>query len=215
MNAILKTDSNESPQCVFNEKVATNLAQTLHIPNAAGVLADMDGPTAFASLEIAHPGINLPNIRKSWIQLTATTFPNYVAALVAFDILIGNTDRFQNIKVSLFTPHMEIFTAFDHSHALLQPCVDPAQSITQLQSPALIADTHTFYGLVKTNALAKWALRISTAPDYMIEECCIIGKPLNSVNTHTQKQVADALVWRKNNLPQIIRMHAHTIRSVP
>jgi len=106
MNAVLKVDGQESPQCVYNEKVATNIAQTLHVPNAVGVLADKPSTHSYASLEIAKPSIPLPNIRKSQIYEAAKHYPESVAALVVFDILIGNTDRYQNLKVSLFAPQI-------------------------------------------------------------------------------------------------------------
>jgi len=215
VNAVLKFDSKESPQCVYKEKVATNLAQTLHTPNAAGIFAGGLGVHNFASLKIANPGFTLPDIRKSWIKETAKHYPDHVAALVAFDILIGNTDRYQNLKASLFTPHIEIFAAFDHSHALLHPHHPPKQAIALLHSNSLILTSHTFYGLIKRSLLRKWCNRIANTPDYMIQECCEFHKPINTVDESTQKALAHALIFRKDNLPQIARSHEHVIRSKP
>lgn len=215
MNAVLKSDSNESPQCVYNERVASALAQTLHTPNAAGVFADTPDQHSFASLQIANPGVALPNIRKSWISSAAISYPEHVAALVAFDILIGNTDRYQNLKVSLFTKHVEIFSAFDHSHSLLHPYHAPSTSISLFNSNKLIVDTHTFYGHVSRKRLWKWCKRFDDAPDYLIKECCEFGKPINTVDVQTQRKLADALILRKKVLLNIVKSHEHIIKSIP
>lgn len=215
VNAVLKFDSQNVPQCVYNEAVATRLAQTLHTPNAHGVLAAMPGSHAFASLKIADPGINLPNIPMSWIKKVATTYPDHVAALVAFDIFIGNTDRYQNIKASLFTPHMEVFAAFDHSHTLLHPFLDPVSAITRLASPEIITDKHTFYGYVERPRLDTWCRRIASTPDYLIRECCELGRPLNTVDVNTQRSLGNALIGRAKALPSIVASRNHIIRSKP
>jgi len=215
MNAILKADSNESPQCVYNEQVATNLAQVLHIPNAMGVLTHTSKEHSFASLEIAKPGIPLPNIRKKWFKEAAGSYPNEVAALVAFDIFIGNTDRYQNLKVTLQTKTNPIFMAFDHSHSLLHPFHESKDAIKQLRSMDLIAKRHSFYGLVKCSLLHHWVQRLQDLPDYLIIESCEMGSPINSVDTRTQSSLAGALVWRKNNLHTIIDNNLNIIRCVP
>ena len=215
VNAVLKFDGQNAPQCVYNEAVATNLAQTLHTPSAQGVIAAMPGYHAFASLKIADPGISLPDIRKSWVNQAAQHYPGHVAALVAFDIFIGNTDRYQNIKTSLFTPHMKIFAAFDHSHTLLHPFLSPAAAIARLASGNLIADVHTFYGHVNTSRLNDWCNRIASTPDYMIKECCELGRPLNTVDEKTQASLAGALIRRAKVLPSIVASHSSTIRSRP
>ncbi|MDD2737184.1 MAG: hypothetical protein PHF56_24890 [Desulfuromonadaceae bacterium] len=62
LNAVLKFDDIESPHCVYNEKVAVRLGQTLHVPIAAGVLTTTGDGLAFASLHIEAPGLALPNL---------------------------------------------------------------------------------------------------------------------------------------------------------
>lgn len=215
IDAVLKFDSAEVPQCVYNETVATALAQTIHAPNAQGILAALPGGHAFASLKVADPGVSLPDIRKSWIRQAASVYPDHVAALVAFDIFIGNTDRYQNLKVSLFTPHMRVFAAFDHSHSLLHPFMKPDEAIDRLASKELITDTHTFYGLVSRSKLNEWCQRISSTPDCLIRECCELGRPLNTVDKRIQEALADALVYRASVLPSIVAANSHVIRSIP
>jgi len=212
MNAILKHDSPAIPYCVYNEKVATNLAQTMHIPNAAGVLANTPGVHGFASLEIASPKIALPNMRPSWNKKAAEKYPEQASALIIFDILIGNTDRYENLKVSLFTPSVDIFAAFDHSHALLHPWYKTDESIAFLCSDNLISNSHPFFGLIDKNTLYRWCDRVMETPNYLIKECCEFNRPINTVDVKTQEKLGRALIYRKNRLMKIIEKHESTIR---
>lgn len=204
LNAILKFDGPESPHCVYNEQVAVRLAQTLHIPIADGVLTTSGDGQVFASLEVASPGIALPDILKSQIKQAAARYPEEAAALVAFDILIGNRDRAQNIKASLITPHMPIFRAFDHSHALLTIEEDPNDSISRLHSKDLIVKFHPFFGQISRTSLGIWVDRISSANDIYFEECCRFGRAFRAVTASMQDDLSAALVWRKTNLKKIL-----------
>jgi len=62
MNATFKSDNNKSPQCVYNEQIAINLAQVHHILNAMEVLTHTAKEYSSASLEIAKLGIPLSMI---------------------------------------------------------------------------------------------------------------------------------------------------------
>lgn len=209
--AILKFDCEESPHCVYNESVVVRLGQTLHVPIADGVLTHTgDGP-AFASLEIGSPGLSLPNLVESRIEKIARTYPDEVAALTAFDILIGNFDRKQNLKASIATPHIKVFLGFDHSHALLNLKDDPMESIQCLGSNDLAVRCHPFYGHLDWDMLYWWAERISSTPDNSIRECCLMGKTFRAVTEDLQRMLADALVCRKQLLPSIISENELTI----
>ena len=95
------------------------LAQTLHIPVADGVLVSQyDGP-AYASLQLVLPAIPLPNLLISQHGKCANKYPDESAAIVAFDIWIGNFDRAGNVKASLLSSNHPSIRALDHSHCLL------------------------------------------------------------------------------------------------
>lgn len=215
LGAILKFDSDESPHCVYNEIVAVRLAQTCHIPLADGVLtATSDGPS-YASLELASPGIQLPDMLESQTPSVAAAYPDAVAALVAFDILIGNRDRSRNVKASLTTPHIRLFRAFDHSHALLTIEDTSGQSIVALGTYDLIATRHPFYGFISGGLLDTWVTRIASVPDTLIKECARFGKPFRGVDENMQEQLADALVTRTQNLREIVTRYREVIRPQP
>lgn len=204
LNAILKFDSDESPYCVYNEHVASKLAQTLHLPVADGVLtATSDGP-AFASLEVASPGLRLPDLLESQRIKVASLYPNEVAALVAFDIFIGNYDRGRNLKASLVTPHIKIFKAFDHSHCLLTIEEDPEMSLNRLKNNDLIVNSHPFYGTVNQHLLKDWIERISAVDKFYIQESCMMGKVFRTVTEQLQQRLAASLIKRKSLLASIV-----------
>ena len=213
LNAILKFDCDESPYCVYNEHVAVKLAQTLHLPVTDGVLASTNDGPAFASLEIATTGLPLPNLLKSQSAKAASLYPNEAAALVAFDILIGNYDRGSNLKTSLSTPHIRIFKAFDHSHCLLTIEETPDDSLLRLSDASdLIAKFHPFYGHVRQSLLIDWATRVASVEDVYIKECCNMGKTFRTVTADMQKNLSAALIKRKNALPTIIAKQFGTIK---
>ncbi|WP_291317344.1 hypothetical protein [Desulfuromonas sp.] len=211
LNAILKRDGLESPDCVYIEKVAVRLAQTFHVPVADGVLTEAEWELAFASLEVAAPRIPLPDLLKSQFKKTAEKYPDQVAALLVFDLLIGNRDRASNLKAALNTPGTSLFRGFDHSHVLLNIEDTPEKSIAALKARQLIVLFHPFFGLVMRVFLDLWVERISAVDDRLIRECCVFGRKFQNVSSTTQEALADALVWRKNTLADIVSSHTDQI----
>ena len=213
LDAILKFDSTESPYCVYSELVALRLAQTFHIPVASGVLTTTGGGEAYASIELGSPGLRLPDLLSLRFATAASHYAEEAAALVVFDIFIGNWDRGSNIKVSFATPHLRIFQGFDHEHGLLGVESDPLKSIEKLGKPELIVRNHPFYGHVSWKLVTKWIERISQTDDAMIRECCELKRPLRTVTTDMQERLADALCKRKLALQQLITGNVLIIRT--
>lgn len=213
LDAILKFDSTESPYCVYSELVALRLAQTFHIPVASGVLTMTGSGEAYASIELGSPGLRLPDLLPPQYVNAASHYAEEAAALVVFDIFIGNWDRGSNIKASFVTPQLPIFQGFDHEHGLLGVESDPLKSIEKLGRPDLIVQNHPFYGHVSWTLLTKWIERISQTDDAVIRECCELRRPLRAVTTDMQVKLADALCKRKLALQQLISGNALIIRS--
>jgi hypothetical protein len=215
LKAILKFDHPESPHCVYNEYVVVKLAQTLHAPIADGGLITTGDGATYASLEINLPGITLPNLLPNQIEKVADQYELEVAALTAFDIFIGNMDRNSNLKANLVTPHIPLFRAYDHSHALLTIRDEIAESIEELAEGALIVERHPFYGHVYSGSLERWAQRIADLPNIYIEECCVLGRRFREVSDEEQAHLAAALIKRKKSLLEIIKRNQSTIRAKP
>lgn len=213
LDAILKFDSPESPYCVYSELVALRLAQTFHIPVATGVLTTTGNGEAYASIELGSPGLRLPDLSPPQFENAASQYVDEAAALVVFDIFIGNWDRGSNIKASLVTQHISIFQGFDHEHGLLGVENQPLKSIEKLGTTDLIVRNHPFYGHVTSALVTQWADRISKTDDVMIRECCEIKRPLRAVTTDMQKQLSEALCLRKAFLPTIVSSNLIHIKS--
>jgi len=211
LDAILKYDSVESLYCVYNELVALRLAQTIHMPVADGVLTSMGSQEAYASIELAAPGLRLPDLLPTQYANAAKAYKDGSAALTVFDIFIGNWDRGSNIKASFVTPHVRIFQGFDHEHALLGVESDPLDSIKSLDSMDLIVTGHPFYGHSDLIKMSKWYERIKEIDDALIRECCVLGRPLGAVTTDMQNGLAVALCNRKNYLHGIVVKNMSTI----
>lgn len=215
LNAVIKFDSPESEHCVYNELVAVRLAQTLHLPIADGVPTTAGAGHAFASLELAAPGLPLPDVPESHHGRVAELYPDAVAGLVAFDIWIGNPDRARNFKASLVTPHVPVFRGFDHSHALLGMDTTAPRCIRRLKDGEFIVETHPFYGKVGLGHLTRWVERIKAIPEDYVRECCEFGRPVGAVTVKTQRAVSQALAQRRTKLGLIIQVYMGTVRARP
>ena len=90
--------------------VAVRLAQTLHVPITDGILTTAGPGEAFASLGLGAPGLPLPDVPETEFRRVAELYPDEVAALVFFDLWIGNTNRAFNFKASMVTPHIRGLT---------------------------------------------------------------------------------------------------------
>lgn len=215
LDAVLKRDGDDLPYCVYSEYVALRLAQTLHIPVADGALTDCDEMTAYASLKISTGADCLPEMKHTAAAVAAVRYADMVAALTAYDILIGNWDRAENLMAATNTASPDFFRAYDHSHALLGIAEKPAESIKRLADCELIVTAHPFYSRVRQSSLELWAVRIASLPDMQVTECCVLEPFAANVATSIKKGVAAAMVIRKNSLPSIIRDNKARIDPQP
>ena len=204
LGAILKCDNLGSPYCVYNELVAVRLAQTIHIPVATGVLTEAESRDGYASIELAMPGLRLPDLLPTQFAAAKSRYPDEAVALMLFDIFIGNWDRGSNLKASFVNPSYSIFQGFDHEHALLGVESDPLESIRILGGKDLIVKDHPFYGRLDSRIEINWLKRFSAIDDAMVHECCELGHPLGSVTVDMQRSLAEALCKRKDNLREIV-----------
>jgi len=204
LHGIIKFDCIESPHLVYNEFVALRLAQALRIPVADGVLTVAVDGYAYASLEVALPGLDLPDMRKSDYRKVARRYPDAAAAILAFDYWIGNADRSGNIKAALASEHTSLFRAFDHQLALLDVEGDYDASLRRLNGVDPIVRFHPFMGQVEAVHLKRWVTRISSLSHEIIESCCVFEKPFRTVQPSTQKALAFALRLRAKRLSRLI-----------
>lgn len=203
MAAIVKTDGEEVPTCVYNELVANRIAQLLGAPTAQGVLARGTRSLEYASLIAATPGSRLPEVFQSQAQRAASRYPDEAAALLVFDVFVGNWDRAGNLKAALSSP-VPFFCGYDHSHALLAVRNTPEESIAALASDHPCLTRHLFQGLVPAETLNAWCARVAALPEALVTSACCLDEPVNTVDVGTQRALARALSRRKDRLARII-----------
>lgn len=214
LDAILKFDCEESPYCVYNELVAVRLARLIQAPVADGVLVGTDVGPAYASLELGSRQIQIPNLGPGQARSVSARYPRQAGAVVAFDLWICNWDRGGNIKASLVTPHIPLFGAFDHSHALLMLGRTAYNSTLMIGNGSLHVQTHPFYGYVKKEWLDYWVKHIESLPDGLIREVCELREPFRQVSEQTQQALATSLIRRKADLARIVAANLHIIKPV-
>lgn len=203
VGAIVKTDGDEIPTCVYNELASTRLAFLLGVPTAQGVLAQGAQTLEYASLVAATPGGRLPPVFQPQAKRAAWRYPQEAASLLVFDVLVGNWDRTGNLKASLSSP-VNFFCGYDHSHTLLAVRETPETSIEALGSDRPCLTRHLFQGMVDEADLEMRCAQAAALPASLIELACCFQEPINSVGIATQKALASALVWRAKRLGQII-----------
>ena len=206
---IIKHDNRDAPYCVYNEHVAMQLARHFRTPVCDGVLTITAKQLAFVSLKLTIAGISLPNARESQNKRICELYPAEAAALMVFDILIGNFDRNLNMKATVATPQHRLLRGFDHSESLLGICTTPWDSIIELASKDLIVHDHPFYGKLPWHRIKEAIFDIDChKDDYMpFHAACVHEKPFNNVPVKIQKALAASLVVRAENLKEIISKH--------
>jgi hypothetical protein len=202
LSAVVKSDGEEVPTCVYNEFVANRLAQLIGIPVASGVLAnssDSKKQVGFASLVGFLGGERLPKFRASSAQKAIDMYPSLCAAVLVFDEFIGNWDRTENLKISTAS-HRSFFYAFDHSHSLmaLEDSVD--DSIESLANLRAVSSKHVFAKNLQQEDVRYWIDKLCSFPDKAIEERCIAHGALSEVTQEQELKLARALIHRRKNL---------------
>lgn len=206
VRAVVKMDSAELPFCVYSEIVAVRLARLLGAPVADGAPV-MAGPrVAYASLELTLAGARIPDLTKNRISDIVSGYADEAAAILVFDLWIGNWDRANNIKSSTLTENLRLFRAFDHGHALLGIESDPADSVRRLGTVDCIALHHPFAEHVEQMPIAKWIERLQQIPDFQIDDACDSGDLMLNVSGTRQRSLAIALSQRRHSLDELVAM---------
>jgi hypothetical protein len=208
---VAKFDGENAPNCVYDEAVAARLAQTLHAPIADGVLALIGDGHAFVSLKVGSFGERLLDLPVGRRQAAASRYPDEAAALVLFDILIGNWDRARNLKVSLVSPNLQVFSAFDHSHSLLDAKESVPASLEALRLGVLLVRSHPFFGLVDPTRLERRLQRFAAVDAEAIADCCRLGRGFQGVPREVQERLGEALIARREALARIVAAHRDTL----
>lgn len=205
LDGILKFDSDESPHAVYNELVAQRIGERIGAPIVAGGLTVVVGGEAFASLKSGSPGMVLPDFQTIQGNKVAKAYPQQTASLLVFDVFIGNWDRRGNLKAATVSPHLQLFAAFDHGHALLSADKDVNLSIARLAAQDPIAVPHPLAGVADQWEINRAIERIKRLLDEDIQSCCVLGSPFRGVPLDVQQRLSQALCARRDRIDILIK----------
>lgn len=205
LDAVLKTDSEESPAAVYNEYVAVQLAQALSLPVASGALVVSMGGHMFASLLLDRTGVSLPTMKSRQVDGVLRRYPKECAAILVFDLWIGNHDRTGNVKACIEQVPVSVFRAFDHEHGLLWCLTSVERSLQALASgDVILSQDHPFVGEVALADATPWLDRVLNLSEEQVHQCCVLGQQLGSVAPREQERLAKALCERRPHLRRLL-----------
>jgi hypothetical protein len=178
LSAVGKCNSAGAPYVVANELVAAQIGLFLKLPLPPGCLiVDPNGAPFYASLDFNLTGNTLPPIIPN--QFTAQFGPSAIAAIIAFDILIANSDRHAGNLSADYGAAPPRYNVFDHSHCLWSGAPQHQQGEARLNAAAglLVVDgaqggnRHCLAGELTDDRPFSGILdRIGQLPNFFIDE---------------------------------------------
>lgn len=213
-----KPESGASPYCVFHEYAAYRLGLFVDIPIPPGAV--VEGPTtglAWVSLRFAPKGSPLPPIFPAEV---VAAVPKLAASVVAFDLLIINTDRHAgNLS---YLPSQKRLEVFDHERAFMgdgsRPGVERYHD--SLGSFAIggasgnrqclldhVDDSDLLIGAAETMA--------ATLTDPIIRSTFEAASAVSSVSDIDAAQLAELVIRRRDSLVRIIRESRDQFPGIP
>ena len=202
--AIIKQDGGESRAQVYCEFVAGRLAAMVGVTVAAGVLVTHARGLRYASLKIAEVGFSLTDVEFGHAAEVASRYPVEAANLAVFDAWICNTDRAGNLRANLAESTDNLLIGIDHGGSLLSVADTIDAAIERLRSTNW-PPTHLFQGMVNPALLQPMIERIQRLPDETIQDACVLSGTIGSVILPDQAVLAEALIWRRDHLPEIVQ----------
>jgi len=203
--AVLKFDAPEAPLAVYCEFVAAQIGAHLGVPVAPGVLCASAGAFAFASILMSLPGARLPHVEVRQAKAVAERYPAECAGLLVFDVLIGNWDRYGNVKAALRRPGHPFILGFDHANSLLMAGEAPLQSVGLLAGQDTILSRHLFGPYLRGLQLEPWIAKAQALRVELVRRC-VVGHPVNNADIWMQEALAHALSHRLAHLDELCRM---------
>jgi hypothetical protein len=204
-------NSDVSPYLIPNEWIATNLASFLRlgVPPCALMRKTKRSKRLFASLQFGSGDAPPRDARP---DRCVASLPEVCAGIVVFDILIANSDRHRgNLEVDDENNPTDIYL-FDHDRAMFGAHRNHGKSrlrkqLNRLAIAASSAPSDNRHCLIDELTTAvhfgKWIERVSTIPNWFIEEICkdVVG---SFISNSLAQCAIDFLKFRKNGVEAII-----------
>lgn len=201
--AIIKQDGQESRAQIYSEYVAGRLAVMVGVTVAAGVLVVHAAGVRYASLKVAEVGFALADIEQEHVDEVVARYPVEAANLAVFDVWIGNGDRAGNLRANLQESTNNLIIGLDHGGSLLSAGESIDAALERMRRTDFPRG-HLFAERLDRRLADAMVERIARLSDEAIHDACVLGETLGSVILPDQADLADALVWRRNNLQGIV-----------
>ena len=201
--AIIKHDGRESRAQIYSEYVAGRLAVMLGVTVAAGVLVAHAAGLRYASLKVAEVGFGLTDIEAEHVDAVVARYPVEAANLSVFDVWIGNGDRAGNLRANLDESTDNLLVGLDHGGSLLSAGDSVDAALRRLRR-ANFPQGHLFAKRIDRRLADAMVTRIMQVSDEAIQDACVLGETLGSVILPDQADLAEALIWRRNELEAVV-----------
>jgi hypothetical protein len=201
--AIIKQDGGESRAQVYSEYVAGRLAAMVGVTVAAGVFVAHARGLRYASLKIAEVGFALTDIDMERAEETATRYPVEAANIAVFDAWICNADCAGNLRANLAQSTDNMMIGLDHGGSLLS-VADTIDAAFDRLKRADWSPGHVFKGMLDPRLTQAMIERVQGLSDAAIQDACILGGTVGSAMLTDQAMLAEALIWRRENLQMIV-----------
>ncbi len=201
--AIIKQDGDESRAQIYSEYVAGRLAAMVGVTVAAGVFVAHARGLRYASLKIAEVGFSLTDIEVEHAAETAARYPVEAANLAVFDAWICNADRAGNLRANLAHSTDNMMIGIDHGGSLLSVADTIDGALERLRRTDWPPE-HVFKGKLDPRLMLAMVDRIQGLPDTAIHDASVLGGTVGSAMLTDQAMLAEALIWRRDNLKTIV-----------
>jgi len=201
--AIIKQDGRESRAQIYCEYVAGRLAAMVGVTVAAGILVAHAAGLRYASLKVAEVGFALTDIEPEHADAVVARYPVEAANLAVFDIWIGNWDRAGNLRANLQESTDNLMIGLDHGGSLLSVGDSIDAALHRLRREDFPRG-HMFAKRLDRRLADAMVERIMCISDEAVQDACVLGETLGSVILPDQADLADALIWRRDELQDIV-----------
>lgn len=178
LHCVYKTNPPGAPLVVANEWISYRLAEHIGLPVPKAGLMRIKGEPAFASI---HFGVSTaPSPPPIDPRAAMTDFPTVCHGIIAFDILVANSDRHRGNLARLSDRKL---VAFDHSHALFHGTCDLSRFRTfdndlgiglpppGASAPLTPGNSHCLATqMTDGDKIQPWLHRIMAIPDWLFDD---------------------------------------------
>lgn len=186
----------DSPYEVFNELVCMQLGRALGLPIPIGFVLEKDGDLYYCSANLALFDGEAPDAD---FELFAEKDHRTALGVVVFDAWVANADR--HSRNAIYDDIDNQIYIFDHGMALLGN--RGTSYLHESRGQLRLCEDLTFE-IADASSFSEWYNRVLGIPEFMITDA-IRDAAKTGIGLDEQQEVADFLIHRRNELPQLLK----------